>query len=119
MFMVMAIAVQSEADQAETGESGKEAGKARFSFRLRVSATAERKLLAEWDGVRWVWNECVATSLAAHKAGEECGPARLDKMLTGWRKQRPWLRKRSSVPQQQVIRDFGRSRAKALKDIKE
>jgi putative transposase len=47
-----------------------------------------------------------------------CGPARLDKMLTGWRGEYEWLREGASVPQQQIIRDFAKSRAKALKDIK-
>ncbi|MEU0519878.1 hypothetical protein [Streptosporangium sp. NPDC006007] len=60
----------------------------------------------------------VATSRAAHKAGENRGPAALDKMLTGWRAEHEWLRDGGSVPQQQIIRDFGTSRAKALKDIK-
>lgn len=91
---------------------------ARYTYRLRVSSTAEKALLAEWGRCRWVWNQCVATSRAAHKAGEECGPARLDKMLTGWRTEHEWLREGASVPQQQIIRDFARSRAKALKDIK-
>jgi len=91
---------------------------ARYTYRLRVSSTAEKALLAEWDRCRWVWNQCVATSRAAHKAGEECGPARLDKMLTSWRAEHEWLREGASVPQQQIIRDFARSRAKALKDIK-
>jgi putative transposase len=48
-----------------------------------------------------------------------CGPAQLDKMLTGARQHTPWLREGSSVPQQQIIRDFGTSRAKSLKDIRE
>ncbi|MEV0229477.1 transposase [Nonomuraea sp. NPDC050786] len=39
-------------------------------------------------------------------------------MLTGWRGEHDWLRTGASVPQQQIIRDFARSRAKALKDIK-
>lgn len=95
-----------------------EGGHLRYTYRLRVSSTAEKALLAEWDRCRWVWNQCVATSRAAHKAGEECGPARLDKMLTGWRAEHEWLREGASVPQQQIIRDFARSRAKALKDIK-
>lgn len=47
-----------------------------------------------------------------------CGPAQLDKLLTQARARSPWLREGSSVPQQQVVRDFGSSRAKALKDIK-
>jgi putative transposase len=40
-------------------------------------------------------------------------------MLTEARARTPWLREGASVVQQQVIRDFGRSRAKAHKDIKE
>lgn len=53
-------------------------------------------------------------------AGEKitCGPAQLDRMLTGARQGMAWLREGSSVPQQQVIRDFAKSRAKALGDIK-
>lgn len=51
--------------------------------------------------------------------GEDtCGPAQLDRMLTEARRSMAWLREGSSVAQQQIIRDFGRSRAKALKDIK-
>ncbi|TDC75815.1 RNA-guided endonuclease TnpB family protein [Actinomadura sp. 7K507] len=98
------------------GEDGG-GGNARYSYRLRLSSTAERALLAEWDRCRWVWNECVARSRAAHRAGEACGPAGLDRMLTGWRSGKRWLGAGASVPQQQVIRDFGKSRAKALKDI--
>ncbi|MBA9007379.1 RNA-guided endonuclease InsQ/TnpB family protein [Thermomonospora cellulosilytica] len=94
-----------------------DAEKVRYTYRLRVSSTARRALLAEWDRCRWVWNQCVATSRAAHKAREECGPARLDRMLTGWRAEHSWLREGASVPQQQVIRDFAKARAKALKDI--
>ncbi|MFB4300316.1 RNA-guided endonuclease InsQ/TnpB family protein [Actinomadura sp. NTSP31] len=91
---------------------------ARYAYRLRLSSTAERNLLAEWDRCRWVWNECVAQSRAARQAGVACGPARLDKMLTGWRAVRPWLRAGASVAQQQTVRDFAKSRAKALADIK-
>jgi putative transposase len=40
-------------------------------------------------------------------------------MLTEARTRTPWLREGSSVPQQQIIRDFGKSRAKAHKDIKD
>ncbi|MFF4273223.1 RNA-guided endonuclease InsQ/TnpB family protein [Streptomyces sp. NPDC001536] len=100
-------------------------GHARYTFRLRVSSTARTALAAEWDRCRWVWNECVAKSKAVHllnKAIEDnrtCGPAQLDKMLTEARNATPWLRAGSSVPQQQIIRDFGRSRAKAQKDIKD
>ncbi|MCX5012078.1 transposase [Streptomyces sp. NBC_00555] len=92
-------------------------GHARYTFRLRVSSGARTALLGEWDRCRWVWNQCVATSRAAHRAREKCGPAGLDKLLTGWRGEREWLRAGGSVPQQQVVRDFAKSRAKALQDI--
>ncbi|QIY57125.1 transposase [Streptomyces sp. RPA4-5] len=99
-------------------------GHARYTFRLRVSSTARTGLEAEWARCRWVWNECVAMSRKVHarnkatgeKAG--CGPAQLDKMLTEARQSMAWLREGASVSQQQVIRDFAKSRAKALKDIK-
>src|SRR5262245_19644916 len=39
-------------------------------------------------------------------------------MLTGWRKEHQWLREGSSVAQKQTVRDFGKSRPKALKDRK-
>jgi putative transposase len=102
-----------------------EAGHARYTYRLRVPSTARTALAAEWGRCRWIWNECVARSKAvyAHNkaTGERqtCGPAQLDKTLTEARKTIPWLREGASVPQQQIIRDFGKSRAKAQKDIKE
>ncbi len=105
-----------------------EAGHARWTFRLRVSSTARAALEAEWGRCRWVWNESVAKSRQVHARNqtrpegadkETCGPAQLDRMLTGARARTPWLREGSSVPQQQIIRDFGKSRAKAHKDIRE
>ncbi|WP_330295901.1 RNA-guided endonuclease InsQ/TnpB family protein [Streptomyces sp. NBC_00503] len=93
-------------------------GHARFTYRLRVSSTALTKLLGEWARCRWVWNECCARSQKARAGDEECGPARLDKMLTEARTTNTWLREGSSVPQQQLVRDFGKSRTKALMDIK-
>ncbi|RFC69759.1 transposase [Streptomyces sp. AcE210] len=92
---------------------------ARYTYRLRVSSSACAALCAEWARCRWIWNECVARSKKAHQDEEKCGPARLDSMLTGARSANVWLREGSSVPQQQIIRDFAKSRAKALKDIKE
>ncbi|MCX5559426.1 transposase [Streptomyces sp. NBC_00038] len=103
-------------------------GHARYTFRLRVPSTAHPLLLAEWDRCRWVWNECVAKSKQVHAWNKNrpegtdkqtCGPAQLDKMLTDARKVTPWLREGSSVPQQQLIRDFGKSKSKAHKDIRE
>ncbi|GAA2255031.1 RNA-guided endonuclease TnpB family protein [Streptomyces atrovirens] len=99
-------------------EAGETAGYARYAYRLRVSATAQAGLEGEWRRCRWVWNECVARSKKAHAEGEECGPARLDRMLTGARAVTSWLAEGARMPQQQIIRDFGKSRAKALKDIR-
>ncbi|MEU1190663.1 transposase [Streptomyces sp. NPDC005859] len=110
----------------EAGAHG--AGHARYTFRLRVPSTALTLLLAEWDRCRWVWNECVAKSKQVHASNKyrpegtdkrTCGPAQLDKMLTEARTANVWLREGASVPQQQLIRDFGKARAKAQKDIKE
>ena len=99
-------------------------GHARYTYRLRLSSTARRALEAEWDRCRWVWNECVAKSRAVHQhnraSGEKttCGPVQLAAMLTQARARTPWLREGACVPEQQLIRDFGRSRARALKDIR-
>ncbi|WKU45329.1 transposase [Streptomyces sp. VNUA116] len=101
-----------------------EGGHVRYTYRLRVSSAAGDALAVEWGRCRWVWNECVAKSKAAYqynkahpKDKRTCGPAQLDKMLTEARRSMSWLREGSSVPQQQIIRDFSRSRAKAQKDI--
>ncbi|MET8454726.1 transposase, partial [Streptomyces sp. NPDC005209] len=96
-----------------------DAGFARYTFRVRLSATARRQLETEWARCRWLWNECVARSKKAYAEGEKAGPAALDRMLTEARRVTPWLAEGSSVAQQQLIRDFGKSRAKALKDIKD
>ncbi|MGM9386110.1 RNA-guided endonuclease InsQ/TnpB family protein [Streptomyces antibioticus] len=102
---------------------GQESRYARYTYRLRVSSTARAGLEAEWARCRWVWNECVAVSRKVHAANRDaeqkttCGPAQLDKMLTQARGTMSWLRDGASVPQQQTVRDFATSRAKALKDI--
>uniref|UniRef100_UPI003F49118D RNA-guided endonuclease InsQ/TnpB family protein n=1 Tax=Streptomyces chartreusis TaxID=1969 RepID=UPI003F49118D len=99
-------------------------GYCRYSYRLRLSSTARTALEVEWDRVRWVWNECVAKSRTVHArnraTGEKatCGPVQLAAMLTEARARTQWLREGACVPQQQVIRDFDKSRAKALKDIR-
>ncbi|WP_406314454.1 RNA-guided endonuclease InsQ/TnpB family protein [Streptomyces sp. NBC_00118] len=100
------------------------AGHCRYTYRVRLSASARTALEAEWDRARWVWNECVAKSKAVHAhnqaTGEKttCGRVQLAAMLTEARSRTPWLADGACVPQQQLIRDFGKSRAKALKDIK-
>ncbi|MGW0394228.1 RNA-guided endonuclease InsQ/TnpB family protein [Streptomyces sp. NPDC003042] len=102
-----------------TTDAAEGAGYARYTFRLRVSSTALATLLGEWDRCRWIWNECVARSKKASRESEKCGPARLDRMLTEARARLGWLREGSCVPQQQIIRDFAKSRTKALKDVKD
>ncbi|MFI7297353.1 RNA-guided endonuclease InsQ/TnpB family protein [Streptomyces sp. NPDC050121] len=113
---------------AGVGAVAEEAGHARWTFRLRVSSTALAALTDEWNRCRWIWNESVAKSKQVHAQNqtrsdsadkETCGPAQLDRMLTEARARTAWLRAGSSVPQQQIIRDFGKSRAKALKDVRE
>ncbi|MEU6167274.1 RNA-guided endonuclease InsQ/TnpB family protein [Streptomyces tanashiensis] len=97
----------------------------RWTYRLRVSSTACAALEAEWARCRWIWSEAVAKSQAVHarnrSTGEKatCGPAQLDRMPSQARAANAWLREGSSVPQQQVLRDFGRSRSKALKDARD
>ena len=108
IFDVMATAEGEAAD----------VGYARYNYRLRVSSSARAGLLAEWARCRWIWNECCARSKKAQIDEENCGPVRLDRMLTEARTTNAWLREGSSVPQQQTVRDFAKSRAKALKDIK-
>lgn len=88
------------------------AGHARYTFLLRVSATARAGLEAEWGRCRWIWNESVTRSQKAHREGEACGAARLDRMLTQARAVTPWLGAGSSVVQQQTIGDFAASRTK-------
>ncbi|MFL1379584.1 MULTISPECIES: RNA-guided endonuclease InsQ/TnpB family protein [unclassified Nocardiopsis] len=110
---------------ATLDEAAEGIGRARYTYRLRVSSSTLAALSAEWDRCRWVWNECVAKSRQVHEhnrahpdAKLTCGPARLDRMLTRARATLPWLREGASVPQQQTIRDFAASRTKALKDLK-
>ncbi|MFF3491620.1 RNA-guided endonuclease InsQ/TnpB family protein [Streptomyces sp. NPDC002795] len=110
----------------DQGQETGAAGHARFTYRLRVSSSARTALNAEWDRCRWIWNECVAKSKQTHQSNkarpdgaekQTCGPAQLDRMLTEARRATQWLREGSCVPQQQTIRDFGRSRTKTQKDI--
>ncbi|MEV7974788.1 transposase [Streptomyces sp. NPDC086519] len=105
-------------------ERREDAGRTRYTYRLRVSSTAHTGLMAEWARCRWVWNECVAMSHKVHALNRDaaekttCGPAQLDKILTEARAAMAWLREGASVPQQQTIRDFAKSRTKAVKDIR-
>ncbi|WP_407837338.1 RNA-guided endonuclease InsQ/TnpB family protein [Streptomyces sp. DSM 116496] len=111
-----------------TTPMARDAGHARWTFRVRASSTALAALMGEWDRCRWIWNECCAKSKQTHLWNKDrpegsdkrtCGPAQLDKMLTEARTKNTWLREGSSVPQQQLVRDFGKSRSKAQKDMRD
>lgn len=106
--------------------------KVRYTYRLRPGRTALRRLSAEWDLCRYVWNEMVAQSRAIRDARESIalagaepvtfGPAQADKLLSHLRATKvdadgtKWLAKGSSVAQQQTVRDFAAARSKAIAD---
>ncbi|MCL6424458.1 transposase [Brachybacterium sp. JHP9] len=107
--------------------------KVRYQYRLRPGRTAETRLIRESGMCRYVWNELVAYSQALHEARESIalagaapvtfGPAQADRFLTHLRATTVntdgvrWLREGSSVAQQQTVRDFSTSRARAIADI--
>lgn len=107
--------------------------KVRYTYRLRPGRTARRYLAREWGMCRYVWNELVAQSNAVFEArhtialaGAEpvtFGAAQADRFLTRLRANTTdqdgvkWLAAGASVAQQQTVRDFAGSRAKALADI--
>lgn len=98
--------------------------KARYTYRLRPGKQAEQHLLAEWGACRYVWNQMVEESQRRYKNGQTFGPNEAAKHLTHLRHTvtdddgNLWLAALSSVPQQQIVRDFSASRKKALLDRK-
>lgn len=77
----------------------------RYNYRLRPGAQAERALVAEWHGTRWVWNQAVEHL-------QNTGEWVTDKHLTAWRAEHEWIGAGSSVAQQQELRNFRAKRAK-------
>lgn len=105
--------------------------KVRQTQRLRPSGGAERYLLREYGKCRWLWNELVAESKNRYRVDPTStfGYAEQDKFLTALRNASTgnvidsatgtnWLSEGSSVVQQQLVRDFAKSRKKALLDRK-
>lgn len=94
--------------------------KVRYTYRLRPGKQAEQYLLAEWDACRYVWNQMVEESQRRYENGQTFGPNDALKHLTYLRHTVKdengvlWLSMCSSVPQQQIVRDFSASRKKAL-----
>jgi len=78
--------------------------KQRYNYRLRPGKEAERWLLFEGHNCRYLWNRLVE--------GVKRGVWYSEKDLTAWRKELAWLKDGSSVPQQQVFRDFKKARGK-------
>ena len=98
--------------------------KVRYAYRLRPGKQAEQRLLAEWGACRCAWNQMVEESRRRYKNGQTFGPNEAAKHLTYLRHAvadddgNLWLAALSSVPQQQIVRDFSASRKKALLDRK-
>lgn len=95
----------------------------RYDYRLRVSSTVERTLVSEYGLARWVWNRCVEESREANRISTpenpvHCGLTQLGKALTKWRSENEWLRSGSQDAQQQMVREFTKTRSKAMSDIK-
>jgi putative transposase len=86
------VSPTSDADLVPEPGQDDDPGHARFTYRARLSAGAERALLAEWGRCRWVWNKCVEESKTAYATRQKIGPAGLCKMLSGWRTEHAWLR---------------------------
>lgn len=78
--------------------------KLRYTYRLRPGRVATRALWQECGRCRWVWNQAAAArkNRTAPFTGKE---------LTAARKAHEWLRKGSSVPQRQTLRDFYSNKA--------
>ncbi len=103
----------------------------RQTQRIRPSSNAERYLLREYGKCRWLWNQLVAESKQRYAADPTStfGYGEQDKYLTRLRNSTSgaaidsetgtnWLAQGSSVAQQQLVRDFAKSRKKALLDRK-
>ncbi len=107
----------------------------RYLYRIRPGKTAQRYLARESGMCRYVWNQLVDRSKTLYelqptiilsRAGPmHFGRKQADAFLTELRRTtvnehgEHWLATGSSVAQQQLVLDFSKSRAKALKDIME
>ncbi|KFI59413.1 putative transposase [Bifidobacterium gallicum DSM 20093 = LMG 11596] len=106
--------------------------KVRYTYRLRPSKTARRRLMREWGMCRYVWNRMVEESKRRHELNrdegrlhdEGFGDKTAQRYLTILRNLTcdehgdRWLREGSVVAQQQTVRDFSKARKKALLDRK-
>ncbi|MGW4631711.1 RNA-guided endonuclease InsQ/TnpB family protein [Nocardia sp. NPDC004415] len=75
---------------------------ARYTYRLRPGATAERALVAEWHRCRFLWNEAVHQQ----REGRRPTRAKLGKLLTAARSANSWLREGSQNAQAGVLNTY-------------
>lgn len=75
---------------------------ARYNYRLRPGAVAERALIAEWHRCRYLWNEAVHQQ----KMGRKPTLCKLGRLLTEARSKFSWLREGSQDVQGRVLRSY-------------
>ena len=98
--------------------------KLRYTYRARIGKQAERAIMREWGACRWVWNQMVEENRKRHEQGLEFGDKQAQEHLTRLRAETTsengerWLAAGSNVAQQQTVRDYSRSRRKAIMDRK-
>ncbi|MEU8262168.1 transposase [Micromonospora sp. NPDC048999] len=83
----------------------------RYTYRLRLGATAVAALTAEWHRCRWLWNEAVHQQTQ----GNRPTATTLHALLTEARACSAWLREGSVVAQQQVLRDYAQALTASFK----
>lgn len=79
----------------------------RYTYRLRPGIAARHTLVAEWDRVRWVWNQCVEQ--------RRRGVILQSRDLTDARRRLDWLREGSQDAQSTTVWTFSGKGRRALK----
>lgn len=91
-------------------DGGVEEIRARYRYRLRVNANQQRQLQDVFDSCRFVWNTALGrwSDLWRHE-GLSYSTTDACRELTDWRSRFDWLAGQPVAPQQQTLRDLGRS----------
>ena len=109
--------------------------KVRYTYRLRPGGQARAYLGREWDACRFVWNQLVEQSQTRYRTSRAAGDLTATfgykdqaAFVTSLRRNTTgpgvdaegnnWLSLSAAHTQQQVVRDFAKSRTKALLDRK-
>jgi putative transposase len=87
----------------------------RYTYRLRPSKTATRKLEQESNLARWTWNQCVGREKELRTDGYKT-PTGYDLCyeLTDWRGRNEWLRSGSQNVQANSVLSWGKNRKHAF-----